>query len=68
MLVGDHLGGAVLGVTLAARVGEALLLAGNVVGHAGEGLARVTTLAGRDLDQRIGGVDAEVLRRPAARW
>ena len=36
MLLGDHLGGAVLGVAQAALAGEALLLAGNVVGHARE--------------------------------
>ena len=37
-VVGDHLGGAVLGVAQAALAGEALLLTGNVVGHAREGL------------------------------
>ena len=64
-------------ITLAARLsasrrprsaGEALLLAGNVVGDAREGLAGDHRLAGRDLGQRVGGVDAVVLDRPAAWW
>ena len=66
-VVRDHLGGAVLGVAQAAVAGEALLLAGNVVGHAREGLPADDRLAGRDLGQRVGGVDAVVLPRPAAR-
>ena len=67
-VVGNDLGGAVLGVALAARVGEALLLSGVVVGHAREGLAGHHRFAGRDLDQRIGGVDAELLHVRRARW
>src|SRR5450830_55325 len=60
-VVRDHLGGAVLGVAQAAVAGEALLLAGNVVGHARESLPGDDRLAGRDVLQRIGGVDAVVL-------
>ena len=63
----DHLGGAVLGVAQAAVAGEALLLAGNVVGHAREGLPGDDCLAGGDIGQRVGGVDAVVLRCRAAR-
>ena len=61
MLLRDHLGGAVLGVALAARAGEALLLAGNVEGHARECPSGEHRLAGREIGQRVGGVDAVVL-------
>ena len=50
-----------ISVALAARVGEALGLAGVVVGDPGEGLAGDHRLAGRLLDQRVVGVDAELL-------
>src|SRR5581483_5472410 len=52
-LVGDDLGGAGLGIAQAADAGEALHLAGDIVGHAGEGRSRRHGLAGRDLGQRV---------------
>ena len=68
-LFGDDLASAVLGVAQAALAGEALLLAGNVVGHAREGRGRCTTgLAGGDVDQRVGRVDAVDFACPDARW
>ena len=67
-VLGNLLGGAVLGVALAAGVGEALRLAGVVVGHAGEGLPGDHRLAGGLLDQRIGGVDAVIAARRRGRW
>src|SRR6478609_4531358 len=66
-LLRDHLGGTVLGVTLAARAGEALLLAGNIEGHARKCPSGEHRLAGLEIDQRVGGVDAIVLDlRPCA--
>src|SRR5450759_3096882 len=60
-VVRDHLGGAVFGVAQTTVAGEALLLAGNIVGHARESLTGDELLAGGDVGQRIAGVDAVVL-------
>ena len=62
------LGGAVFGVALAARTGEALLLARNVVADARECRAVDHDLAGCKLDQRVASVDAgDLVLGPAGR-
>src|SRR5262245_29132262 len=55
-LVGDLLRGAILGIAQTARAGEALFLAGDVVGHAGEGRSRHHRLVGRDFTQDVAGI------------
>ena len=62
-LVGDHLGGAVLGIAQRAVADETLLLAGRVVGYAGERPRGEDDLAGADLPLLIRD-DAAA----AARW
>src|SRR5215207_5569050 len=57
----DHLGGTVLGIAQAARPGETLLLAGDVIGHASEGRAGNDRFSGGGLDQGVGGVYPLVL-------
>src|SRR6185437_13206554 len=54
-------GSAVLGVAQAARAGEALLLAGNVIGDAREGRALDDRFAGRQIDELVGRVDPVIL-------
>src|SRR5947209_17933648 len=48
--IGDHFAGAVLGIAQAARTGEALLLARDVVRYPREGLVGEHRPAGLDLD------------------
>ena len=67
-IVGNDLGRAGLGVAQSAQAGEPLRLAGNVIGHAGEGLPSDDDLGGGDFGQRIGGVDVRSSRYPAARY
>jgi len=50
-VVGDHFGGAAFRIAQAAQAGEALLLAGNIVGNARKRLSRHDYLAGYDLGQ-----------------
>src|ERR1700688_4890127 len=60
-VVSDDLGGAVLGIAQPAVTGEALLLAGNVIGYARERYAPDDRFSVGDVDQRIAGVDTVVL-------
>jgi hypothetical protein len=60
-IIGDHFRRAELRIPQSAHAGESLLLAWDVVGHAGEGLPGHHDVAGSDFGQRIGRIDAVVL-------
>src|SRR5262249_28237286 len=59
-IVGDHFRRPELGVSQSAHAGEALLLARDVIRHAGEGCPGHHDLAGCDFSQRIGGIETVV--------
>ena len=58
---GNFLSSAILCIAKPALAGESLLLAGNIVGHAGEGLTLGHRLAGCNFGQGIDGVDAVIV-------
>src|SRR5690348_334481 len=60
-IVGDHLRRAELSIPQSARAGESLLLAWDVVRHAGEGLAGHHNFVSPDFGQCVSGVDAVIL-------
>src|SRR6266478_496757 len=60
-IVGDHLRRAELSIPQSAQTGESLLLARDVVRHAGEGLAAHHIFASPDFGQCVSGVDAVIL-------
>src|SRR4051812_34539431 len=61
-ILGDDLGGAGLGVAQAAQLGEALHLARNVIGDAGEGGSGHHRFAGSDFRQPIRSVETEIFQ------
>src|SRR5262249_50303040 len=60
-IVGDDFRRAQLSILQSAHACEPLLLAWNVIGHAGEGLAGHDDLASYDFGQGVSGIDAVIL-------